>query len=124
RDMAALLALPSMWVDRSPSDIAADVLNVLFVMLSLESGYVRFDNSEGAVESWRPIGAHPPIELERILTAIPEPHRAAGTRPVTAEADGSRVISISRVFLNEHGLVLAGSRRPDFPSELEFYLLG
>ena len=33
RDLAALLALPAMWVDPDPADIAAGLLNVLFGVL-------------------------------------------------------------------------------------------
>lgn len=124
RDMAALLALPAMWADRSPSDITADVLNVLFAMLALESGYVRFDSSVGAVQSWRPTGPEPPSELERLLAAIGEPRGAQAPSSTAAEVDGYRVISISRSFLDERGFVLVSCRDSDFPTELELYLLG
>jgi hypothetical protein len=41
RDLAALLALPAMWVDHAPADIAAGLLRVLFGVLRLESGYAH-----------------------------------------------------------------------------------
>lgn len=120
RDMAALLALPAMWADRSASDIATDLVNVLFAMLRLESAYVRFDNPAGAIESWRPAGSNPLPELD--LAIRPEPDQRAGT--TTVETGGYRVTSIVRVFQDECGLVLAGSRRADFPTDLELYLMG
>ena len=59
RDLAALLALPAMWVDHDPADIAAGLLGVLVGVLRLESGYVRFDDpaapsAGGTTGSWRP----------------------------------------------------------------------
>ena len=126
RDLAALLALPAMWVDHDPTFIAAGLLGVLFGVLRLESGYARFDGPAGgpALERWRPDGPRVPIELEPVLSAAPARERGAVTVSVaTPSGDGTvRVTSMSPA-LPEEGLVLVGSRRTDFPTDLELYLL-
>ena len=127
RDLAALLALPAMWVDQDPVDIAAGLLGVLFGVLGLESGYVRFDDPAGgpALERWRPAGPRVPIELEPVLTAAPARERGTVTVAVaTPSGDGTvRVTSMSPALPGEDGLVLVGSRRTDFPTDLELHLL-
>jgi DNA-binding CsgD family transcriptional regulator len=130
RDVAALLVLPAMWIDHGPADIAAGLLGVLFAVLRLDSGYVRFDDPAGgpALERWRPAGPRVPFELEPVLTVLTAPparERGAATVTVAAPSgDGTvRVTSMSPALAAEAGLVLAGSRRADFPTELELYLL-
>src|SRR6185437_15538942 len=73
RDLAVLLALPAMWVDHDPADIMAGLLGVVFGVLRLECGYVRFDDIDGgsALERWRPAGPRMPIALESVLRAAP-----------------------------------------------------
>ncbi len=121
RDMAALLALPAMWVDRSPPDIVADLLNVLFAVLRLEVGYVRFDDPLGGagLECWRPEGSQVPLELHRAAASA----ERIDLDTNTAAVGEFQVTSISRAVFGEQGLVLVGSRRADFPTDLELYLL-
>lgn len=127
RDLAALLALPAMWVDHDPEYIAAGLLGVLFSMLRLESGYARFDDPAGgpALERWRPEGPRVPIGLESVITAAPARERGVVTISVAAPSGNSviRVTSMSPALPGEGGLVLVGSRRSDFPTERELHLL-
>lgn len=127
RDLAALLALPAMWVDHNPAYIASGLLSVLFGMLHLESGYARFDDPTGrpALEHWRPEGPHVPVALEPAITSALARDRGAVTVSVeTPSGDGAtRVTSMSPMLPGENGLVLVASRRPDFPTELELHLL-
>src|SRR6478609_9656979 len=69
RDLAALLALPSLWVDHEPAEIADGLLSVLFGMLRLEGAYARFEApGAGAVlEVWRPSGPAMPAEIASFL---------------------------------------------------------
>ena len=46
RDMGALLALPAMWVDHEPNEIATGLLSVLFGVLQLDGAYARFDDPQ------------------------------------------------------------------------------
>jgi DNA-binding NarL/FixJ family response regulator len=127
RDLAALLALPAMWVDHEAADIAVGLLGVLFGVLRLESAYVRFDDPAGgpAIERWRPDGPEAPIELQPALAAASQRERGAVTTPVGhPSGDGViRVTSMAPSLPGEAGLVLVGSRRADFPTELELHLL-
>jgi DNA-binding NarL/FixJ family response regulator len=116
-----------MWVDQNPDFIAAGLVGVLFAMLNLESAYVRFDDPTGgfAFERWRPDGPRAPIELEPVLSAAPT--REGGTTIVSVPSpsgDGTfRVTSMFPAFPGENGLVLVGSRRSDFPTDLELHHL-
>jgi DNA-binding CsgD family transcriptional regulator len=127
RDLAALLALPAMWVGHSPADITEGLLGVVFGMLRLECGYVRFDDADGGapLESWRPAGPRAPSALEPALSATAA-HAQKLVMSAAAELnDGGamRVTSISPQFPGEAGLVLVGSARTDFPTEFELHLL-
>jgi DNA-binding CsgD family transcriptional regulator len=127
RDLAALLALPAMWVDHDPGYIAAGLLGVLFGMLRLDVGYVRFDDPAGgpALERWRPEGSYAPVALESMVTAASS--RARGVMTVSIAMPSSddviRVTSMSPTLPREHGLVLVGSRRDDFPTDSDLHLL-
>lgn len=127
RDLAALLALPAMWIDHEPPDIVAGLLGVLFAMLRLESAYARFDDpaGEGALERWRPYGPRAPIEFVPLLAAAPGCERGAVTVSVTnpSSDDAVRVTSMASAFPGVNGLVLVGSRRSDFPIDHERHLL-
>ena len=127
RDLAVLLALPAMWVDRDPADIATGLLGVLFGVLRLECAYVRFDDPMGgpALERWRPDGPGVPVELEPVLSAAPGREQGTVTVPVRTPSGEStvHVTSMSPALPGEEGLVLVGSRRSDFPTDVELHLL-
>jgi DNA-binding NarL/FixJ family response regulator len=125
RDLAALLTLPALWVDHDPAYIVAGLLSVLFGVLHLESGYVRFDDPAGgpALELWRPQGPRLPIELESALTSRPPRAQGVATVSVATPSGPVRVTSMCPALPGEAGLVLVGSRRTDFPAEHELYLL-
>jgi DNA-binding NarL/FixJ family response regulator len=127
RDLAALLALPAMWVDHDPPDIAAGLIGVLFSMLGLECAYARFDDPSGrpALEQWRPAGPCPPSEFASILTLAPAGERGVVTTSVaTPSGDGVvRVTSMPLTLPGVVGFVLVGSPRADFPTEHELHLL-
>ncbi len=125
--MAALLALPAMWVDHDAADIATGLLGVLFGVLRLESAYVRFDDPAGgpALERWRPDGPRVPSELESLLTSPATRERGAVTVPVPHPCDDVivRVTRMASALPGEDGIVLVCSRRADFPTDLELHLL-
>lgn len=127
RDLAALLALPAMWVDHTPADIVVSLLGVLFGMLRLESAYARFDDPAGgtALEGWRPDGARLPAGLEPARAAALAHPRGTVTISVT-DPDGStplRVTSMISALPGENGLVLVACRRPEFPTNRELHAL-
>lgn len=125
RDLSALLVLPAMWVDHDPTYIAAGLLGVLFALLRLECGYVRFDDPTGApaIARWRPAGPNAPDTLKPVLIAAPAREQGLVTISITTSEGVIRVTSMSPALPGENGLVLVGSRRADFPTERELYLL-
>jgi DNA-binding NarL/FixJ family response regulator len=130
RDLGALLALPAMWVDHEPPEIATGLLSVLFGILQLEGAYARFDDAQDdgrPLESWRPTGARMSPELQSVLDLDAAPAPGMTTTEVAAEvgteAAAVQVVSLPIVLPWETGLVLVSARREDFPTETESHLL-
>lgn len=127
RDLGALLALPALWVDHEPLEIATGLLSVLFGMLALDGAYVRFTHphdGERPLEAWRPSGASMPAELLHVLDADPAMTSGLMTTEVDARASRSyRVAGLSLVLPWETGLVLVSASRSDFPTARETHLL-
>src|SRR4051794_30300269 len=125
RDLAALLALPAMWVDHDPDDIAKGLVGVLFTVLSLECAYVRIDDPAGkpAIEHWRPNGPQRPSAFASALALYHE--RGAVTTTVTTPSDDGvvRVTSMPLFFPRVEGLILVGARQTRFPTENDLHLL-
>lgn len=126
RDLAALLALPALWVDHEPAEIAEGLLSVLSSVLQLDAGYVRFDEPGAAgrsLETWRPSDPEPAPEVRVVLEAgAPEPGVS-----VAEVADAGdvvrRVASLPIALPWETGLVIVSAPRRDFPTERETHLL-
>jgi DNA-binding NarL/FixJ family response regulator len=127
RDMGALLALPAMWVDHEPNEIANGLLSVLFGVLQLDGAYARFDDPHDGgrpLETWRPSGPSMPGELQLVLEA--EQTRVPGvttTDVVDAELGTFRVTSLPLALPWETGLVLVSAGRSGFPTAMETHLL-
>ncbi|MEV8215297.1 helix-turn-helix transcriptional regulator [Leifsonia sp. NPDC077715] len=132
RDLGALLALPSLWVDHTPTEIADGLLSVLVGMLRLDAAFARFAGPDGeALEAWRPSG---PAARLRLLAAI-DGHapQSPGRRPgVTAgalrshddDADGiAKVATLDLTLPWGTGVVAVSAPRSDFPTERETHLL-
>ena len=125
--MGALLALPAMWVDHEPNEIATGLLSVLFGVLQLDGAYARFDDPHDGgrpLETWRPSGPSMPGELQLVLEA--EQTRVPGV--TTTDVDDQelgmfRVTSLPLALPWETGLVLVSAGRSDFPTAMETHLL-
>ncbi|WP_285116985.1 LuxR C-terminal-related transcriptional regulator [Leifsonia sp. fls2-241-R2A-40a] len=144
RDLGALLALPSLWVDHSPGEIADGLLSVLVGVLRLDAAYARFQVPEGGelIEVWRPSGVRAPAPFADVLRSgvaaedgepsIAFPEAAAGfttaavrTTDVPSAAAGAitRVASLALALPWESARVLVAASRPDFPTDRETHLL-
>ena len=127
RDMGALLALPAMWVDHEPPEIAAGLLSVLFGILPLEGAYARFDDPDERgrpLESWRPSGPRMPVELRSVLENDPAPAPGITITDVAVPGSGTmRVVSLPLALPWETGLAVVSVRRGDFPTDMETHLL-
>ena len=130
-DLASLLALPAIWSGGDPSRIARTLLDVLVSMLQLDLAYVQLNDplGEAPIEMVRvgqsqtrmlrpeQIGEH----ISRWLEADPRQWPPLVQNPV---GDGDLSILPMRLGLQgEIGIIVAGSRRTDFPRETERLLL-
>src|SRR5882724_10376086 len=130
-DLISVLALPAIWSGSESSQILGTLLDVLLTMLRLDFAYARLgDASEG-----------PPIEVVRLSghrhsSVQPRQFGQALDRWLTDDQTASRCVvpdpmgegevSIASFALglqHEGGVLVAGSRRADFPTEIERLLL-
>src|SRR6185436_20753100 len=131
-DLISVLALPAIWSGNEPSQIVGTLLDVLLGMLRLDFAYARLSDS---------IGGGTPIEMvrsaqRRNLTTPPQEIGQAlnpwladnpGTSPlVVRNPIGEGDVSIAPLRLglqNVVGVLVAGSQRANFPTDVEMLLL-
>src|SRR3982074_2261979 len=130
-DLTSVLALPAIWSGSESSQILGTLLDVLLTMLRLDFAYARLsDASDG-----------PPIEVVRLshrrqASLQPQQFGQALDPWLTADQTASRCVipdpvgggevsiaSFSLGLQHEAGVLVAGSRRADFPTEVERLLL-
>jgi PAS domain S-box-containing protein len=130
-DLISVLALPAIWGGSGSSQILGTLLDVLLTMLRLDFAYARLsDANEGLPIEVVRLGDHrhssiQPQQfgqaLDRWLTGD-----QTATRCVVPDPAGEGEVSIASFSLglqHESGLLVAGSRRADFPTEVERLLL-
>ncbi|MGH8055656.1 MAG: sigma 54-interacting transcriptional regulator, partial [Candidatus Entotheonellia bacterium] len=130
-DLVSLLALPGMWHGREPPQVLGTLLDALLSMLRLDFAYGRLNALSGGspVEvirvAQRQKMTRPPLEVGRAL----EPWLAPNTPTavcVVPNPVGEGEVSIVRFWLGlekEVGVVVAGSQRAGFPTDIETLLL-
>src|SRR5437870_5072295 len=130
-DLISVLALPAIWSGSESSQILGTLLDVLLTMLRLDFAYARLsDASDG-----------PPIEVVRVgdrrhSSVQPEQFGQAVDRWLMGDQTGSQCVvpdpagegevsiaSFSLGLQHEGGVLVAGSRRADFPTEVERLLM-
>jgi len=131
RDLVTLLAMPGAWTNRDPHTIAEDLADVLINVLSLDLVYIfikdispreileiaRMPDSANGRGQARRIGALLEPYLNSKKPSLPH----SISNPV-----GNGVLHITTAPIGQdrdYGIVIAGSQRPDFPSETEQLLL-
>jgi PAS domain S-box-containing protein len=128
-DLISVLALPAIWSGSESSQILGTLLDVLVTMLRLEFAYARLTEASDAA----------PIEVVRFgerPNALIEPQQfgQALNHWFTEESSGSRripdpagqgevSIACFSVGLQHEGVLVTGSRRANFPTEVERLLL-
>ncbi len=130
-DLISVLALPAIWSGSESSQILGTLLDVLLTMLRLDFAYARLsDASDG-----------PPIEVvrsgeHRYSSVQPQQFGQALDRWLMGDQTASQCVvpspvgegevsiaSFSLGLQREVGVLVAGSRRADFPTEVERLLL-
>src|SRR6266852_887383 len=130
-DLISVLALPAIWSGNESSQIVGTLLDVLLAMLRLDFAYARLNDSiDGS-----------PIEVVRLTqrqhpSAQPQEVGRALDRWLSGDQTTSRflipnpagegavaIASLSLGLQDKVGVLVAGSRRADFPTDIELLLL-
>jgi C4-dicarboxylate-specific signal transduction histidine kinase len=130
-DLISVLALPALWSGSDSSQVVGTLLDVLLAMQRLDFACARLsDSSDGPpiqVVRWghrQDPSVHPRHvlqALDRCLTGD-----QAASRFVARDPAGEGEVSIASFSLglqHEIGVLAVGSRRPDFPTDVERLLL-
>jgi len=131
-DLASLLALPAMWSGSKPRDIVNPLLDSLLRMLDLDFVYVSLTNLVDAAPSETvrvPQSQEQMFRPQELCTFL---NRWLGDDPQKRYLQERSHIGDEEVSLvswplgvqREIGVVVAGSRRADFPRDTEALLLG
>jgi formate hydrogenlyase transcriptional activator len=130
-DLVSVLSLPALWTGRDSSRVATTLADVMVRMLDLDFAYVRIkEPPEGAAQEWIRLGGgrNPGIQPREVGRML-EPHlkdeapvvRVPMLSPV---AEGPVSIAIFHLGLRDSvGILVAGTERPDFPTEIERLLM-
>lgn len=132
RDLVAISTLPAVWGDLPPKGIIESLSGVLLKMLDLDLACIRLPagGDIGAVEAMR--------TKEQGAEALFLPVVRAALDSVSTQGDATEPaihphpldqqqlrISVVRFGITGYmGMLVAGSRRPDFPTQNERLLLG
>jgi PAS domain S-box-containing protein len=130
-DLISVLALPALWGGSEPSHMVGTLLDVLLAMLRLDFAYARVSDWSGGspIEEVRsPHREHPSVRpqqvgqaLGRWLTGDQSASRFVVPNP--AGAGEVSIASFSMGLQDEVGVLVAGSQRSDFPTDIERLLL-
>src|SRR5258708_27196189 len=131
-DLVSLLALPAMWSGSKPCDIVDTLLDSLLRMLDLDFVYVSLTNRVDAAPSETVRVAQSQEQMFRPRELCTFLHRWLGDDPQKrylqershiGDEEGS-LVSWPLGVQREIGVIVAGSRRADFPRDTEALLLG
>ncbi len=130
-DLISVLALPAIWSGSESSQIVGTLLDALLAMLRLDFAYVRLsDSSDGPPIEVVRLGhrQHPSVQLQQVGQALSRwlTGDPAASRFVLPDPAGEGEVSIASFSLGlqeEVGVLVAGSRRADFPTDIERLLL-
>ncbi len=129
RDLVALSTLPAVWGGLSPDAIARSIADVLLHTLTLDFVYIRLTGSdaEGTIEVVR--SRYAADEIAALRSALASalktgPMQLPATIP-DPSGDGTLHLAVTDLgFPSDCGVVITGSRNPDFPTEQDRLLLG
>jgi PAS domain S-box-containing protein len=131
RDLVALSTLPAVWIGLGPEGIARSLAEVLRNTLSLDLIYVRLAglNGEGVVEVARCKHGADAEDVEAVrasLAPLLSDDRAELPANIPAPSgSGMLHFAVTRFGVgDDHGVLVAGSRNADFPTERDRLLLG
>ena len=127
-DLVSLTALPAQWTGGEPADIVSTLLDTLLDTLRLAFVCVRLNDPEGGLtvrvsDSWESSAGGQEI-TERLKRSLGEEPLKWPPRSRVSIGDIDVAVASAHLALqSEIGVVVAGSQRPDFPSDTERLLL-
>lgn len=126
RDLIALSTLPAIWKGYQPEQIAESVAGALLAVLSADLVYVSLPSASGhpSVEVTR-VGSQRTATLvnaAKIALRRTEPGRFEQETSIT-DAGGEGQLRIVSAPIGLTGMLVAGSLRPDFPTNKDRLLL-
>jgi signal transduction histidine kinase len=129
RDLVALSMLPAMWRKLDARLIASSVAEVLVRMVGLEFAYIGLRwQDRPAVDVARSPDRTAPDPSGRVRDALAAVLGEGPTGDVITLANplgsGQVVVLVHPIAVGQDSVLVAGSRRPDFPSATERLLLG
>jgi PAS domain S-box-containing protein len=129
RDLVALSTLPAVWMGLPVAGIARSLADVLLNTLSLDLVYLRLASRPGtSTEVVRTGQRHAPLDVEQARALVDQ--AIVSDAPSSAVAfpslEGGRLhLAVTRFGIGEeHGILVAGSRSANFPTERDRLLLG
>jgi PAS domain S-box-containing protein len=130
-DLISVLALPALWAGSEPSHLVGTLLDVLLAMLRLDLAYARVSDWSGGppIEVVRsPHRQRPAVRPEQVGQALGRwlTGDQSASRFVVPNPAGEGEVSIASFSLglqDEVGVLVVGSPRSDFPTDIERLLL-
>lgn len=130
-DLVGLLALPAMWRGRGPPQVVDTLLDALLSMLRLDVAYARLYLPAGGspIEAVRvaqcPASIPKPEEVGRALEPwLNQPAPISVCLAPNPLGEGEVSLAYSWLGLDyQSGVVVVGSQRADFPTDIESLLL-
>ncbi|MBS0560868.1 MAG: PAS domain-containing protein [Proteobacteria bacterium] len=129
RDLVGIMALPAIWVGSGPSRIAESLLDSILAMLDLDFAYLHLNDASGnrlldvtRSSQWAGTVASPQ-ELEATLARCRLGRTKEWPHRLTVDGNDIAILPVRLGLLGEIGLLVAGSRRTDFPRQTEALLL-
>jgi transcriptional regulator with GAF, ATPase, and Fis domain len=128
RDLASLSALPLLWVGQNTRAVVGSFLDVLLAGLRLDLAYARVKDPEGGplIEAARADAQSAAPQAEKVGRTL-APILESGSHGVVPHPLGTGTIRITVSQLDtgvgEGGAVVAGSRRADFPTDIDTVFL-
>src|SRR5262245_12449359 len=122
RDLAAINALPLLWVGQNARDVVNGFLDALLTALRLDFAYARIGDPENGplIEAARVNGGGSGPLLES-LSRVVGPLRGSTTVADVAHPfrDGTARVAVSVLDMGDHegNVIVAGSTQPDFPTD-------
>ncbi len=130
RDVVALSTLPAVWVGLSPDKVAESLSAALLNTLSLDLVFIQFEGEtaepSASVLRSQSTADFSNEEVARVRAALVDALKSKAHAVVSNPVGTGtlRVASTRFGVSTDNGLLIAGSSRPDFPTEHERLLLG